>query len=61
MTNETNEIRTETGTAEVTAKPIDPLDNLFFQVVHEHPFTVSGGALIIGITLFKIMKKLSGK
>jgi hypothetical protein len=55
MTNE-NEITT-TKTVEVQH---DTLDHLLFQV-HEHPFSVSGGALIIGVTLLKIIKKLRGK
>ncbi|MDR1208264.1 MAG: hypothetical protein LBJ89_02840 [Holosporales bacterium] len=39
----------------------DTLDHLLLQTVHEHPFSVSGGALIIGVTLLKIIKKLRGK
>ncbi|MDR1207944.1 MAG: hypothetical protein LBJ89_01175 [Holosporales bacterium] len=39
----------------------DTLDHLLFQTVHEHPFSVSGGALIIGVTILKIIKKLRGK
>jgi hypothetical protein len=51
MRNE-NEMATETH---------DTLDHLLFQTVNEHPFTVSGGALIIGITILKIIKKLRGR
>ncbi|MDR1208335.1 MAG: hypothetical protein LBJ89_03210 [Holosporales bacterium] len=39
----------------------DTLDHFLLQTVHEHPFSVSGGALIIGITILKIIKKLRGK
>jgi hypothetical protein len=56
MTSE-NEIAT-TKTVDI---PHDTLDNLLLQTVHEHPFSVSGGALIIGVTLLKIIKKLKGK
>jgi hypothetical protein len=48
-------------TATTAVQHTDTLDHLLFQTVHEHPFTVSGGALIIGITLLKIIKKLRGK
>jgi hypothetical protein len=44
-----------------TAHTTDTLDHLLLQTVHEHPFTVSGGALIIGITVLKIIKKLRGQ
>lgn len=54
MTNE----NTTTKTVDI---PHDTLDHLLFQTVHEHPFSVSGGALIIGVTLLKIIKKLRGK
>jgi hypothetical protein len=37
------------------------LDHLLLQTINEHPFTVSGGALIIGVTILKIIKKLRGK
>jgi hypothetical protein len=43
-----------------TAQPHDTLDHLLLQTVHEHPFSVSGGALIIGVTILKIIKKLRG-
>jgi hypothetical protein len=39
----------------------DTLDHLLIQTVNEHPFTMSGGALIIGIAILKIIKKLRGK
>jgi hypothetical protein len=39
----------------------DTLDHLLIQTVSEHPFTVSGGALIIGLTILKIIKKLRGR
>jgi hypothetical protein len=47
-----------TKTSEI---PHDTLDHLLIQTVSEHPFTMSGGALIIGITILKIIKKLRGK
>jgi hypothetical protein len=50
--------------ASITATTLqhsDTLDHLLFQTVNEHPFTVSGGALIIGITILKIIKKLRGR
>jgi hypothetical protein len=46
--------------SQTTAHTADTLDHLLLQTVSEHPFTVSGGALIIGITLLKIIKKLRG-
>jgi hypothetical protein len=39
----------------------DHLDQVLRNLVSEHPFTISGGALIIGITILKIIKKLRGK
>jgi hypothetical protein len=70
-TNETistaNEINEATSATAIVAAintgtvPHDTLDNLLLQTVHEHPFSVSGGALIIGITVLKIIKKLRGK
>jgi hypothetical protein len=49
-----------TPTTESTAQTHDTLDHLLLQTVHEHPFSVSGGAVIIGVTLLKIIKKLRG-
>jgi hypothetical protein len=37
------------------------LDALLHSAVNEHPFTISGGAIIIGVTILKIIKKLKGK
>jgi hypothetical protein len=50
-----------TPTTESTAQPHDTLDHILLQTVHEHPFSVSGGALVIGVTILKIIKKLRGK
>jgi hypothetical protein len=49
-----------TPTTESTASNHDTLDHILLQTVHEHPFSVSGGTLIIGVTLLKIIKKLRG-
>jgi hypothetical protein len=37
------------------------LDAILYKTVNEHPFTVSGGAVIIGVTILKIIKKIRGK
>jgi hypothetical protein len=64
MAKEGIPMRNEINTPEMATKTIethDTLDHLLFQTVNEHPFTVSGGALIIGITILKIIKKLRGR
>jgi hypothetical protein len=44
-----------------TMQQLDHLDGILHNLVNNHPFTISGGAMIIGITILKIIKKLRGK
>ncbi|MDR1208498.1 MAG: hypothetical protein LBJ89_04045 [Holosporales bacterium] len=50
-----------TNVTATTVQRTDTLDHLLLQTVSEHPFSVSGGALIICITFLKIIKELRGK
>jgi hypothetical protein len=58
----TDIIAANPGTNDATAvQHTDTLDHILIHIVHEHPFTISGGGLIIGITILKILNKLRGK
>jgi hypothetical protein len=39
----------------------DRLDYILRDLVNDHPFTVSGGAIVIGVTILKIIQKLRQK
>lgn len=58
MNDETQmaEVRTEEGIAKR-----DHLDGVLRNLVNDHPFTISGGAIIICITILKIILKLRRK
>jgi hypothetical protein len=53
-------IGTQLHTLEVQQEH-DRLDHILRDLVNDHPFTVSGGAIIIGITILKIIQKLRRK